>query len=161
MIRRSLTGVAVLLALFHAYLFAWQVSNGELAEPGVIARWLVAALLVRGLMAGRRHQSMIWGRKALCIWLLAALLHGPALARAGESPFTLPPNPPAVAAVLQIAVTIGLGLAFMFAAWASRRHASLAWRRAAAMRLSRARVACCHSILGFAPRPPPVLPRLQ
>ena len=161
MIRRSLTGVAVLLALFHAYLFAWQVSNGALAEPGVIARWLVAAILVRALVAVRHHHSMIRGRKALCIWLLAALLHGPALARAGESQFTLPPDPPPIAAVLQIAATLGLGLAFVFAVRASRRDASLGWRRAVAARLSRARVAGCHSILRIAPRPPPLLPRLQ
>jgi hypothetical protein len=162
MIRRSVTGAAVLLVLFHAYLFAWQMWNGEFAEPGLLARWLLGAVLLRGLVAARRHNhSMIWGRKALCIWLLAALLHGPASARAGESDVTLAPLPPAITTLLQITAAIGLGLAVVFAASAARRDGALAYRRAAVAQWSGVRVAGVHSVLRVVPRPPPVFAPLS
>ena len=82
MFRRTLVALGGLLALFHGWLLGSQLWSGQLAEPGLVLRWAVAAGLVAALVALRRSGgSMFWGRKAICIWLLAALLHAPAMAR--------------------------------------------------------------------------------
>jgi FtsH-binding integral membrane protein len=160
MIRRSITGAAALLVLFHGYLFACQLWNGELAEPGLILRWLIAAALLCGLIViRRRDHSMIWGRRALCIWLLAALLHGPAIARAGDSEFSLPALPAAITTVVQMAASIGLGLALIVLAFFARRQPDLDWCRAAGAHRDAFRLGDFDQRPLVAPRPPPFAPQ--
>jgi len=156
MIRRTTAGAAGLLGLFHAWLLGSQLWDGQLAEPGLVLRWLVAAGLVAALLGLRRSgASVVWGRKAVSIWLLAALLHGPAMAGA-HNRFESPALPEAVTAVVQIAaasVALGLGLALL---------AALAAMRFAAPRVPLGPVPVraftprdLHRRARFAPRPPP------
>lgn len=156
MIRRTTAGAAGLLVLFHAWLLGSQLWDGQLAEPGLVLRWLVAAGLVAALLGLRRSgASVVWGRKAVSIWLLAALLHGPAMAGA-HNRFESPALPEAVTAVVQIAaasVALGLGLVLL---------AALAAMRFAAPRLPVGAVPAraftprdFHRRARFAPRPPP------
>ena len=82
LIRRALLTAGALLALFHVWLFAGQAWNGHLADPALLLRWLFAGGLVAALVGLRRQGTSIFrGRKAVAIWVLAALLHGPAVAR--------------------------------------------------------------------------------
>ena len=156
MYRHALAVVGGLLVVFHVWLFGSQLWEGHLAEPGLALRWVVAAGLVAALVALRRSgASLIRGRQAVCIWLLAALLHGPAIADPGGQ--TAPALPETVRSVLQIAaasVITGLSLALLvaLASWLilrpyeSRRPVLV--RRCASPGLERSS--------RLAPRPPPV-----
>ena len=81
MIRRALQAAGALLLLFHVWLLGRDAWSGELLEADRLLRWLAAiglgALLV---ILYRQGVSILVGRKAVVIWLLAALLHGPAVA---------------------------------------------------------------------------------
>ena len=112
-IQLSSAAVGAILVAFHGWLLASQFADGRLAEPWLLARWVVAAGLVASLAALRRTGASIWGRKGVAIWVLAALLHGPAVLHDyGEAP-NGPALPEVVATVvLQIAAvstTLALG----------------------------------------------------
>lgn len=78
---RTTTVVAgALLVAFHGWLFASQVAAGRLEDPWLVFRWTVAAGLVAALVAIRRRGASVWSRQGVAVWVLAALLHGPALA---------------------------------------------------------------------------------
>lgn len=68
------------LVAFHGCLFAAQAAQGRLEDPWLVFRWMVAAGLVLALAGIRRADGSIWNRKGLAVWVLAALLHGPAVA---------------------------------------------------------------------------------
>ena len=81
MVRRLAAAVGALLACFHVWLFAAQIADGRLTDPGAIARWLVAFGVVGVIWHLQRRQvSLVVGRRATAIWLLAAILHAPAAA---------------------------------------------------------------------------------
>lgn len=155
MARRAFAVVAGLLIMFHVWLFGSQLWEGHLAEPGLVLRWVIAAGLVAALVVlWRSGASLIWGRQTVCIWLLAALLHGPAMA--DSSGQTAPALPETVTAVLQIAagsVIAGLGLALLVALAGARilrpsaRYRRVLVRRCASSEAERS--------LHLAPRPPP------
>jgi hypothetical protein len=155
MTRRALSLVVAALAVFHVWLFAGQVWSGALADPSLIFRWLIAAGLIGGLtLLKRQGESLIFGRKAVAIWVLAALLHGPALASrfdaAGNAPV-----PEVVATLTQVVVgLIGLaGLGLILAGAGARRPALVACGRTAI----RVYIPALPVGVGlaFAPRPPP------
>jgi len=156
MIRRALLLVGAALAAFHVWLFAGQVWSGALTDPGLIFRWLVAAGLIGGLIVLKRQgESVVWGRKAVALWVLAALLHGPALATRIESPGSVP-IPEIVVTLTQtlagLVALVGLGLV-LAGLGARRRPAFVAIGRLAAC----ASTPVLHLSAGhrFAPRPPP------
>jgi hypothetical protein len=132
MFRRLAAALGGVLVLFHLWLFGSQLWEGQLAELGPVFRWVMAAGLTAALIALRRNgNSLFRGRKAVAIWLLAALLHAPAIADDTQAPPT-----PALAEVattlVQIAaasVAAGLGLALL----------ALVLRRVPARRLTCAR----------------------
>jgi hypothetical protein len=141
------------LAGFHGWLFAGQISSGRLAEPGVVLRWLIAAALLAGFAQLYRSRASIWGRKGVAIWVLAALLHGPAFADNRSGVLALPEAVATV--VVQLTATAGslaLGL------WV------LGWFLGASERRYRARLVPISSAIRvhidprrrpFSPRPPP------
>jgi hypothetical protein len=156
MLRRVVPALGGLLVLFHAWLLGSQLWDGQLAEPGLILRWAIAAGLVGALVGLRRSgASLLWGRKAVSIWLLAALLHGPAMA-GDHSPFDSPALPEAVTALVQIAAAstmAGLGLLLLAGLAArlwGRPHVRL---RTVPVRSHRALRS--YPVHRFAPRPPP------
>lgn len=156
MFRRSVLGVGALLGGFHVWLLGHQAWSGQLSEPDVILRWIAALALAGGLVALRQRGASLFGRQAVAIWVLAALLHGPALGNDHDG-FATPALPEAVATVAQAAAAIsavGLALLALFAlatwpafpVWALIHAASPVAARSHAAR---------HS-LGFLPRPPPL-----
>jgi hypothetical protein len=70
----------VTLVAFHGWLFASQLAAGALADPGLVFRWLAAAGVVAALTMVRRRGMSLWSRPGVAVWVLAALLHGPAVA---------------------------------------------------------------------------------
>jgi hypothetical protein len=156
MLQRITAGAAGLLGLFHAWLLGSQWWDGQLAEPGLVLRWLAAAGLLLAIVLLRRSGASVFlGRKAVAIWLLAMLLHGPAIARQHERG-EWAALPEAVIAVVQVAaasVALGCGLALLaalgarqLAIYRARYHtfSALAFQALDVDRLVR-----------FAPRPPP------
>ena len=106
---------------FHVWLLASQWSAGQLAaDPALILRWAASLVLASALIWLGRDGASLVSRRAIVLWLLAALLHGPAVAgRAGESgalqslpetAATLLIQSTAVAGVLVVALWLIAGL---------------------------------------------------
>ena len=153
--KRSLAAVVGALAIFHGWIFGTQLWAGQLSEPGLIARWLLAAGLTAGLVAlARSGESVIWGRKTVSIWLLAALLHGPAMADGRLSALDQPSLPEVATVMLQVVAAAALGLGLALATRPSGRfRVDLSSRAFATVRVRSARHA--RFARRFAPRPPP------
>ena len=157
MIRRVLLAAGALLGLFHVWLFAGQAWNGQLGDPALLLRWLLAGGLVAALVVLRRQGASIFrGRKAVAIWVLAALLHGPAVARRIDR-LSEPALPEFVVTLTQLAAASGLVLTL---AWAfgrmSRRRIGTAPAYRIPVTFSRAGLSPVRGFDPFAPRPPPI-----
>jgi hypothetical protein len=158
MFRKVLAGATAVLVLFHVWLLAGQLWNGQLAEVGLLVRWLAAGGLAAALLELRRQGgSMFVGRKAVAVWLLAALLHAPAIGDRVD--VSGAPDLPEVVATLTLAsgaATFGLGLFLLLAFGALRRLTPAVPR--AVRSTTRALVGAISSDarFRFAPRPPPV-----
>lgn len=159
MFRRAAIASGGLLVLFHAWLLGSQVWDGQLLELGLALRWLVAAGLVAALaMLRRRGHSIVWGRKAVSIWLLAALLHGPAVADTGLQP-DWAAVPEAVTTLVQVgAASVGIGLGLLLIGALLRRRHAPSVARATATASRRPGLRAAGRGLRFAPRPPPFRP---
>lgn len=156
MLRRSALVAGALLGLFHVWLLGNQLWTGQLAQFDVVLRWLVAAALVAGLVALRRRGlPMVFGRQAVAMWLLAALLHGPALGNDLDG-FATPALPEAVAtiAVTMVGPVLGLALLLLGAGAGSRDVWRIAGRIAPQIRAT-GPFAAAHTV-SFLPRPPPL-----
>ncbi len=158
MVRKALSVGALLLALFHVGLFLDDLLAGQLADPSLVLRWLIAIALVWGLASLRRRGVSLWfSREAVAIWAMAVLLHGPAVAGRIDA---LDVPMPAVAAVLaQAAVSaaaLGWILLVVFCGAASRRRLSapsIGWTAVAGVGPIGALSAAARR--SFASRPPP------
>ena len=153
MLRKLVAASVTLLVLFHAWLFGAQLVDGRLTDAGLLARWGAAGLLIAALWALRRRGvSLFRGRRATAIWLLAALLHGPAALDRLNSP-TLP-IPDAIVALVELgSILIATGL---LAGALRRLFAPRVLPRAAlapAVPVFAACLAASRALL--APRPPP------
>ena len=154
MLRKLVAASVALLVLFHAWLFGAQLVDGQLADAALLARWAAAGLLTAALWGLRRRGVPLFrGRRAVAIWLLAAVLHGPAALDHLNSPQF--PVPDAIAALAEFgSILIATGLL----AGALRRRFSMpvpARRRLPpAAPVFRACLAASRAHL--APRPPPL-----
>ena len=69
-------GLVAGLTVFHGQLLGQRIADLTLLEPLVALRWGAAALMVLGLVQMQRAGiSVVWGRRALILWLLVLLLH--------------------------------------------------------------------------------------
>src|SRR5574341_1513518 len=109
LINRTLALACGALAVFHGWLFVSQAAAGRLDDPWVSFRWMTAAALILALVAVHLRGHRVWSRKGIVIWLLAALLHGPAIADHDSfKTFALPEA--AAASVLQLVSAAGVAL---------------------------------------------------
>jgi hypothetical protein len=155
MLRRSVVGLGALLGGFHLWLLGNQAWSGQLTEPDVILRWLIALALGAGLVAIKRRGGSLFGRQAVAMWVLAAVLHGPALGNDVDG-FATPALPEVVATVAQAAAAIsavGLALLALFALTLRSAPAGSALLLPAAPVSTGVLSALRTS--GFLPRPPP------
>lgn len=119
------------LVAFHGWLFAGQIADGSLADPWLLFRWIAAAGLIAALAAVGLRGGSVWGRQGVAIWVLAAVLHGPAVAGSASDAFdslALPET--AITSVLQLVVSAGAGLGLLLLAAVlsgRRRQVSLAF----------------------------------
>ena len=114
-IKASIGIAGAILVGFHAWLFAAQFAQGRLDDPWLLFRWGSALALIGALWAVRQAGHSIVGRHGVAIWVLAALLHGPAAAGNVNADLDALALPEAiVTSVLQIvsstAVAIGVWL---------------------------------------------------
>jgi hypothetical protein len=122
MVRTALTGAATLLVALHAWVLANQLVAGELADPAVVLRWTLAALIVTALAGMRRRGYGLFGRKSIAVWALAGLLHAPAAAGPGDALQTATlPAAGAVAVQVAAAASATLGLLLYLLAVLGRR----------------------------------------
>ena len=153
MVRAFAACAGVILAGFHVWLLGQQAWTGQL-EYNASLRWLLAFGLVAGLVALRRQGAPIWGRRATALWVLAAVLHGPALA--DERQLTQQALAETSEAALQIAgAALGLALAFAWGHVARAQGNTLAPRAGIAWPLFAAGPRHAAFGDGFLPRPPP------
>jgi hypothetical protein len=159
MVRRVLTLAAALLAAFHVWLFAGQLWAGELLDLALVSRWAIAAGLAGALVhLRRRGVSLVRGRQPVAVWLLAALLHGPALAR--DLDVVAPSMPEVAATVTQTVAGLSVAGVLLLVLLALRggRFGVPALRTISLLDApSFARALQSQSFLRFAPRPPPTL----
>ena len=158
MIRAALAVAGAVLVGFHGWLFAGQVAAGRFEDPWVMFRWIAAAGLVAALVAVRRGGEPVWGRQSIAIWVLAALLHGPAIASDLQADFNSFALPETVATtVLQVlsCAVLGAGLWLLAGLLRTRRRAARI-RYATAPILVSAGGSAPILLRHFAPRPPPI-----
>jgi hypothetical protein len=155
MLRRVLAAAAILLAAFHVWLFADQLWTGELGDLALVSRWLIAGGLTAALFnLHRRGLSLVRGRHAVAVWLLAALLHGPALARSAD--VDTPSMPEVVATLAQTMTVVGVAtLLLLLVSFRGARAKAPVWRRLAAYDAPVSFASLVPSLPQFAPRPPP------
>ncbi|HUQ87718.1 MAG TPA: hypothetical protein VM096_09175 [Vicinamibacterales bacterium] len=157
-IRASLAVAGAALVGFHGWLFAAQVAAGRLDDPWLVLRWIAAATLIAALVAVGRGGESIWARKNVAIWVLAALLHGPAIASDLQDDFKLMALPETVATL----VVQGLSSALAAASLWLLAGLLLARRRASEVRYATVPVLVAAGGLSpgtlrhFSPRPPPL-----
>jgi hypothetical protein len=154
-IRQALALAGGALAVFHGWLFVSQAAAGRLEDPWLIFRWIAAASLIAALVAVRRSGDSVWGRKGIAIWLLAALLHGPAVAGKTDLGSIALPETVATSVVQLLAATaLAVGLLALARLRRSRRRpvpiSTYVSSFAAALQLAAA------ITLQFSPRPPPL-----
>jgi hypothetical protein len=155
MVRKVLTAAGALVAGFHVWLFVSQLGDGRLADVSVLARWGVAAALGVALWyLRRRNVPLFWGRKAVAVWLLAAVLHGPSLT---DRLAVVDTTAAADVAAVMLQVTAGAAwlTLLVLAAVTFRRRASAAARsfRLVPAPARRSIHRLCSTLV--APRPPP------
>jgi hypothetical protein len=156
-IRKVLTLAAALLAAFHAWLFAGQLWAGELLDLALVSRWVIAAGLIGTLFQLRRRgMSLVRGRQPVAVWLLAALLHGPALAR--DLDVVAPSMPEVVATITQAVTLVSVAGSLLLLLLALRRGRSGVVPLRALSTLHASPFAGAlppYRFLRFSPRPPP------
>ncbi len=85
------TALVVALTLFHSQLLWQRIATLTLFEPLVALRWSAAALLLAGFVVLQRSGvSVIWGHKALILWLLVLLCHAGTMSPVGQQPLAEP-----------------------------------------------------------------------
>ena len=158
MFRKALAAVGLLLVVFHGWLFAGQIWDGRLADAALVSRWAIAAGVVFGLWAlHRRGGSLFRGRRAVALWLLAAMLHGPAFADRFD--VSEPALPETVAVLVQASTglaALGGLLVLLALVLRARRQSPRPPARVSALIPPVPGPLRSGQILALAPRPPPL-----
>ena len=157
MIRASLALAGVALVGFHGWLFAAQAASGRLEDPWLVVRWVASASLLAALVAVRRGGASIFGRKSIAMWVLAALLHGPAISdlQTNFNSFALPETVATTVVQMLASAALSAGLWLLAALLVARRRPTRV-RYATAPAFAHAGGLAPGISLHFSPRPPPL-----
>ena len=155
MLRRLISGAGAALGLFHIWLFARQVSAGALT-PEALLKWGAAAALVAAIAAlYRQGVPLLRGRKAVAIWVLAALLHAPAIGERLDALET-PAIPEAAITLSQLAAAAAPLAGLLLLLWIARASASITTLQSfAAAAIDASASTGRRTTPAFCPRPPP------
>ena len=154
LIRLTLGLLGGALAAFHGWLFVAQAAEGRLEDPWLIFRWVASASLIVTLVALIRNGESVCGKRSIAMWVLAALLHGPAVAGTNDmTAIALPES--VVTSVLQLvsAAVFAAGL------WILARLLRTRTRRVSfysTVDASAVRHPGGGAVPRFSPRPPPL-----
>lgn len=154
-IRLTLGLLGGALAGFHGWLFVAHAAEGRLEDPWLIFRWVASASLIVALALLRRSGASVWGRKGIAIWVLAALLHGPAVAGTyGIASIALPES--VVTSVLQLVSSSAFAAGLWLLARLLRsRHGTVSFFSSVGA-FSTAGQSAAGAAPQFSPRPPPL-----
>jgi len=142
------------LGVFHLWLLAQQVWSGRFDHAEAV-RWALALGLVGAFVVVRRRGgALLRDRRATAIWVLVALLHGPALANRADLATQALPEAPVVA--MHMLYAAGLGLALACAARRRVRQMLALLAVTIGDSMPAMRTFDTHVGTGFLPRPPPV-----
>lgn len=154
-VRAASRFILAALVAFHAWLFWSHVVQGRALEPRTAVRWLVAALVLAAFRSlGRHGLPLLWGRRAILLWLLVILIHCHAAWTGDVAGFqiAIPETIHALAQFAEPAVVLGLILFSLLTAAGARatgrRVECSACARIAGLPSSGYHFACT-------PRPPP------
>ncbi len=117
--------LVALLVIHHAVLLWQRVATQTLFDPAVALRWAATlGLLLAFLRLRRTGISLVWGHKAVAMWLLVLLLHvsfsGP-LADSTESTLDLTPGSGLLLAIPATGAVVALLLTLLRLVFLSRR----------------------------------------
>jgi hypothetical protein len=144
------------LVAFHVGLLSVHVVQGKLLEPQTAGRWVVAVLLLAGF---RRLNSLglplVFGQRAVVLWLLVILLHCHAGSADGSTglQFAVPETLGALSQLTGSITVLGASLVVLLTALQRLRRDGCAARAAPVIL---AGLASPGFVFQFAPRPPPV-----
>jgi hypothetical protein len=144
------------LVAFHVGLLSVHVVQGRLLEPQTAGRWVVAVLLLAGF---RRLSSLglplVFGQRAVVLWLLVILLHCHAGWANGTASLDLA-VPETLGALTQLTGSITVLGALLVALLKLLPRLRRDGRAACAAPVILAGLASPGFVFQFAPRPPPV-----
>jgi hypothetical protein len=102
-----LGAAGIALIAFHAWLLVWRLAEGQIAEPVVALRWILAGVLVTALGALRRAGiPILLSRRGTVVWILVALLH----AHTGGGPVVQSADARSTAALLVVLPVAATGI---------------------------------------------------
>jgi len=145
------------LVVFHVWLLGTHLIDGRAFEPATAVRWGVAVLVLAGFRAlGRRGFPLLFGRRAIGLWLLVVIIHCSAAWDGGVVAAldrAIPESVTALAQVSAAALAFGMALAAAFAAAARLSGAN---RPGCPIPVLIAGLPSTGFVFRFAPRPPPL-----
>jgi hypothetical protein len=144
------------LVAFHVALFSVHVIQGRLLEPQTAGRWVAAVLLLAGFRRlSRLGLPLVFGQRAVVLWLLVILLHCHAGWATGSTSLDLA-VPETLGALSQLTGSIAVLGALLVVLRIARQRLRRDGRAACAAPVILAGLASPGFIFRFAPRPPPV-----
>jgi hypothetical protein len=152
---RALAACAgLILAGFHVWLLGQLTWTGRL-ETAASLRWLLAFGLVAGMFVLHRRGTSLWGRRAIALWVLAAVLHGPSFGAEPPPPAQLIADTSSIA--IQIAgAALGVALALTSGRMAQPWRPAIDVAAAAFQLVPGPGLRRATFTQGFLPRPPPL-----
>jgi hypothetical protein len=145
-----------LLVLFHVWLLWTHLIVGKAFEPRTALRWLVAVGVLAGFRAlSRRGLPLLFGRRAIVLWLLVILIHCHAVWTGDvvTADLALPETIHALSQLTGSITVLGAVIAVLLAAHAA---AVLSLSRTTAAPAIVAGLPSDGVTFRFAPRPPPL-----
>lgn len=144
------------LVTFHVGLLSVHVTQGRLLEPQTAGRWVVAVLLLAGFhRLSSLGLPLVFGQRAVVLWLLVILLHCHAGWANGSTSLDLA-VPEALGALSQLAGPLTLLGALLVVLLIGRQRLWRDGRAAFASPVILGGLASPGVVFQFAPRPPPL-----
>ena len=144
------------LVAFHAGLFSVHVIQGRLVEPQTAGRWIVAVLLLAGFRRlSRLGLPLVFGQRAVVLWLLVILLHCHAGWANGSTTIDLA-VPETLGALSQLTGSVAVLGALLVVLLIARQRQRRDGRAAFAAPVILAGLASPGFVFRLAARPPPI-----